>query len=92
MEEEVPPTVEIAPEKQQLIGVRTVIASVKPMQKVIRTVGRVEYDEQKLATINVKIEGWIEKLYVNYTGATSRREIRLRKFTVRNFSQRSRNT
>lgn len=68
MEEEVPPTVEIAPEKQQLIGVRTVIASVKPMQKVIRTVGRVEYDEQKLATINVKIEGWIEKLYVNYTG------------------------
>jgi RND family efflux transporter, MFP subunit len=38
------------------------------MEKVIRTVGRIEYDEKKLATVNTKIEGWIEKLYVDYTG------------------------
>jgi Cu(I)/Ag(I) efflux system membrane fusion protein len=31
-------------------------------------VGRIEYDERKLATINTKVEGWIEKLHVNYTG------------------------
>jgi Cu(I)/Ag(I) efflux system membrane fusion protein len=31
-------------------------------------VGRIEADERKLATINTKIEGWIEKLYVDYTG------------------------
>ena len=30
--------------------------------------GRVEYDERKIATINTKIEGWIENLRVNYTG------------------------
>lgn len=62
------PTVEIPLEKQQLIGVKTVAASVKPLQKIIRTVGRIEYDERNIATVNTKIEGWIERLYVNYTG------------------------
>lgn len=67
MPEEVP-TVEIPLDKQQMIGVKTVEAIVKPFEKNIRTVGRVEYDETKLATINTKVEGWIEKLYVDYTG------------------------
>ena len=62
------PTVEIPEDKQQLIGLQTVKAAVKPLQKVIRTVGRIEYDEKKLATANTKIEGWIEKLHVDYTG------------------------
>jgi len=62
------PTVEIPLEKQQLIGVKTVAVSMKPLQKIIRTVGRIEYDERRLATINTKFEGWIEKLYVDYTG------------------------
>ena len=66
-EEEVP-TVEITPEKQQLIGVKIVEASMKPLQKIIRTVGRIEFDERKLFTINIKFEGWIEKLYADYTG------------------------
>jgi len=67
-EREEAPTVEIAPEQQQLIGVKTVVAQVKPMQKIIRTVGMVQYDERRLATVNTKFEGWIEKLYVDYTG------------------------
>lgn len=62
------PTVEIPVEKQQMIGVKTVEVSVKPLQKIIRTVGRIEYDEKKLATVNTKFEGWIEKLYVDYSG------------------------
>ncbi|RJQ20836.1 MAG: efflux RND transporter periplasmic adaptor subunit [Nitrospiraceae bacterium] len=59
---------EIEPEQQQLIGVKTIAAAVKPMQKIIRTVGRIEYDERRLATVNTKFEGWIEKLHVDYTG------------------------
>jgi Cu(I)/Ag(I) efflux system membrane fusion protein len=62
------PQVEISSEQQRLIGVKTVKVSLKPIRKVIRTVGRIEADEQKQATINTKIEGWIEKLYVDYTG------------------------
>jgi len=61
-------TIEIPPDKQQLIGVKTVAAEVRPLHRAIRTIGRIEYDERRLATINTKIEGWIEKLYVNYTG------------------------
>ena len=62
------PTVEIPPEKQQLIGVKTVVAGVKPLRKIIRTVGIVQYDERRLATVNTKFEGWIEKLHVDYSG------------------------
>jgi len=67
-EKEEAPTVEIPPEKQQLIGVKTVIAEIKPLQKIIRTVGIVQYDERRLATVNTKFEGWIEKLHVDYSG------------------------
>jgi membrane fusion protein, copper/silver efflux system len=62
------PEIEIPPEKQQLIGVRTEAATMRPMQSAIRTVGLIQYDERKLATINTKFEGWIERLYVNITG------------------------
>ena len=62
------PSLQIPPEKQQLIGVKTVEVSLTPMEKVIRTVGRIEYDERRLATVNTKVEGWIERLYVDYTG------------------------
>jgi Cu(I)/Ag(I) efflux system membrane fusion protein len=65
---EEPPQVEITPEQQQAIGVKTVRVAVKPIRKVIRTVGRIEADERRLATVNAKVEGWIEKLYVDYTG------------------------
>ncbi len=62
------PVIEIPAEKQQLIGVKTAEVSVRPLRKVIRTVGLVEYDERRLATVNTKFEGWVEKLYVDYNG------------------------
>ena len=64
------PTVEIPPDKQKLIGLRTTAAGLQSLTKTIRTVGRIEIDERKQAFINAKVEGWIEKLYVNATGAT----------------------
>jgi membrane fusion protein, copper/silver efflux system len=63
------PTVEIPKDKQQLIGLKTTLVAVRSLQKVIRTVGRIEYDERKMATVNTKYEGWIEKLRVNATGS-----------------------
>ncbi len=61
-------TIEISSDRQKLIGVKSVVAAVTPLHRTIRTIGRIEYDERGLATINTKIEGWIEKLHVNYTG------------------------
>lgn len=66
--EEEPLTVEIPEEGQRVIGVKTAVVVEKTLNKNIRTVGRVEYDERRIATVNTKIEGWIERLPVNYTG------------------------
>ena len=63
------PQVEITSEQQKLIGVKTVKVALRPVQKVIRTIGRIEADEGRQATVNTKIEGWIEKLYVETTGS-----------------------
>jgi Cu(I)/Ag(I) efflux system membrane fusion protein len=60
--------VNVSPEKQQLVGIRTAVAEVRPLVKKIRTVGIVTYDETKVAQVFTKVEGWIEKLFVNYTG------------------------
>jgi Cu(I)/Ag(I) efflux system membrane fusion protein len=40
----------------------------RPLEKVIRTVGKVDYDEKRIVTISPKIGGWIEDLYVDFTG------------------------
>ena len=68
MEEVAPGTVQISPERQQLIGVKIGTVEIRPLEKVIRTVGRVDYDEQKIMTVSLKVGGWIEDLYVDFTG------------------------
>jgi Cu(I)/Ag(I) efflux system membrane fusion protein len=68
VKEVTPGTVQISPEKQQLIGVKIGTAEMKPLEKVIRTVGRVDYDEKRIVTISPKIGGWIEDLFVDFTG------------------------
>jgi membrane fusion protein, copper/silver efflux system len=67
-EPEEPPIIDIDTTKQQLIGVKIAVAEMKQLEKSIKTVGVVEYDERRLATVNIKFEGWIEKLYADYTG------------------------
>lgn len=62
------PTVEIPIDRQPLIGMKSVAVAVRPLTRTIRTVGRVEYDERRFRTVNTKFEGWIERLYVDYTG------------------------
>lgn len=58
----------ISPERLQSIGVRFEPALRRPLERAIRTVGRVEVDERLLARVTVKLEGWIDRLFVNYTG------------------------
>lgn len=60
--------IKIDPTVVQNIGVKTEEVQKRKMRKVIRTVGKIEVDETKLYSINTKIMGWVEKLYVNVTG------------------------
>ena len=55
--------------RQQLIGVRLVPVTRAPLTRSIRATGIVRYDETRLSDVNVKLEGWIEQLYVDTTGA-----------------------
>jgi len=68
MQEVVPGTVQISPERQQLIGVKFGTVETRSLEKVIRTVGRVDYDEKRIVTVSPKIGGWIEDLFVDFTG------------------------
>lgn len=55
------------------IGVAYAVAEMKPFRSPVRTVGNVGYDETRLATVDPKVEGWIERLHVDFTGAPVRR-------------------
>lgn len=63
----------VAPLKQQLIGVKTMVIEKRPMETVVRAVGRVDYDEQRIAHVNLRISGWVEELFVDYTGQVVRK-------------------
>ena len=54
--------------RQQLIGVKTVPARRTQLAPTIRAVGSVRSAETKLADVNVKLDGWIRELFIDYTG------------------------
>jgi Cu(I)/Ag(I) efflux system membrane fusion protein len=54
--------------RRQLIGVRTEAVVTAPMRDTFRAVGHVTYDESALSDVNLKVHGWITKLYVSETG------------------------
>ncbi len=54
--------------RQQLLGIRIAKLSKQQLSKTIRTVGLVQTDETRTSHVHVKFEGFIEELYVDYTG------------------------
>jgi len=63
----------INPVVVQNMNVRTAPVQQKDLSTVVNAVGKIEYDEQKLFNVNPKVSGWIEQLYVDYTGKMVRR-------------------
>lgn len=59
-------------EASRRIGVTYAMVERRQLPVFVRTVGTVTYDETRLATVNPKIEGWVEKLHVDFTGAPVR--------------------
>jgi membrane fusion protein, copper/silver efflux system len=58
----------VAPEKQQLIGMRSVPAEMGILTKDIRAVGKVSYDETRLTHIHTKVSGYIEDVFADSVG------------------------
>ena len=63
-----PGTVQITPEKQQLIGVQLASPEYTTSSDSIRAVARVTLDETRIAKVQSRIEGWIDEVFVDFTG------------------------
>ena len=60
--------ISIDPVTSQNMGVRTTTVTRKNISRTVRTVGLVGYEEPKQFSVNSKVDGWVERLYVNETG------------------------
>ncbi|HTK47874.1 MAG TPA: efflux RND transporter periplasmic adaptor subunit [Gemmatimonadaceae bacterium] len=60
--------VTLSAEQSRRIGVTYAVATLGTLDKEVRTVGQITYDETLLRTISPKIDGFVERLRVNATG------------------------
>ncbi len=67
-------TVRIDPVTTQSMGVRTATAEQRTLSRDIQTVGRVDYDEQRIIRLHPKTEGWIEELFIETTGQAIKKD------------------
>jgi RND family efflux transporter MFP subunit len=65
--------IRIDPVAVQNIGVRTALVKRRRLSRIVRTVGRIDYDERRVRRITPKIGGWIERQYVDFTGQVVRK-------------------
>ena len=64
--------IQISPEKQQLMGMRFGQAEWTTGGQPLRVAGRVVVDETRVTRVHTKVEGWIERVLVDFTGAVVR--------------------
>ncbi|MEO7149162.1 MAG: efflux RND transporter periplasmic adaptor subunit, partial [Rhodanobacteraceae bacterium] len=65
--------VRISPAVVNNLGVRTALVERGPLSRSIQAVGYVAWDEDTVASINTRADGWIEKLAVKSVGDPVRR-------------------
>jgi Cu(I)/Ag(I) efflux system membrane fusion protein len=65
--------VRLTSEQLQTFGVSFSTVDQRPLSAEVRTVGVVTFDERRLAEVAPKFSGFVERLYVNYTGQPVRR-------------------
>jgi multidrug efflux pump subunit AcrA (membrane-fusion protein) len=71
----VPPgAIKISPARQQMIGVKFATVEMGGGTRAIRTVGKVSADETRIGHVHTRIEGWIDKVFVDFTGAVVKKD------------------
>ncbi len=63
-----PGSVMIAADKQRLIGVRTAEVKRETLVRDIRTTGQITADETRVDHVHVKVNGFVDKVFVDYIG------------------------
>ena len=67
-----PQPVALGADAARKIGVTYASVTRGVLTRTVKAVGIVAYDETRLSTITPKVEGWVERLYVDFTGAPVR--------------------
>src|SRR5579863_172617 len=57
--------VQLTPQRMQSIGVKTGLVEFKALHDEIRATGNVEVDETRLAWVQVRFSGWIQRVFVD---------------------------
>ncbi|HEY1185317.1 MAG TPA: efflux RND transporter periplasmic adaptor subunit [Bryobacteraceae bacterium] len=60
--------VQVSPEKQQSIGVEYGTAEYETTADTIRAAARVTLDETKIVKVQTRLEGWIDRVFADFTG------------------------
>jgi membrane fusion protein, copper/silver efflux system len=61
-------TVTIDPARQQLIGLRTVMARRESIATAWRTTAEIQVDPTRVRKTNVKVEGYVERMFIDFVG------------------------
>lgn len=59
---------ELSEHARAMASVETVGVERRKMSREIRVIGKVQYNETALANITTRVEGYVERLFVDYTG------------------------
>ena len=62
-------TIRVSPERVQTLGVTNEVVQARLLTDRIRAFGTVVLDETRVWVVTTKLAGWIDRLYVNETGA-----------------------
>ena len=63
-----PDAIHISADRQQLIGVKFATVERARAARAVRAVGKVAADETRVGHVHTRFDGWIEKVFVNFTG------------------------
>jgi Cu(I)/Ag(I) efflux system membrane fusion protein len=66
-------TIDVPPERQQLIGVAWARVERRPLTVTLRAAGRVDLDERTVTDVTLKYEAFVERLLVAETGRSVKR-------------------
>lgn len=60
--------VQVSPQVENNLGVRTAVVQRSPLAPEVDTVGYIQFDEDTLHHVHTRVDGWIEKLHVAAVG------------------------
>lgn len=62
------PTLSLSPHAIAMASVETTPVARREVSHEIRAVGKIQYNESSLSTVTARVDGYAEKLFVNFTG------------------------